>query len=350
MDSVDLSIIIVNWNTRDYLRACLESIYKHPPHKYTFEVIVVDNASRDGSVDMVRQEFPQVRLIANDYNYGFAKATNQGYRISRGRYVMSLNPDTEVFEGTLNSIIEFLDAHPRVGLVAPAVVDENGRATVFASTPADIPSKIELPVLARLLAKRFRLLGKEKSLTAPDSGVVEAQVVWGTGLTCRREALDHAYFFDEGKFMFYEELNLCKKIIGSNYIISGLSRARIRHHAGASRLMSPATAHITGRLHVANWYDLRREMFGTFNAKLNSFLLLIDSVIVYLLLYAKSILLGRTRPREIALAEWKGKLLSYFELIVKGRKYVEEMNRFAEDFLNRYSVPFGPEDPRGRVV
>lgn len=140
-EKVDLSIIIVNWNTRAVLEPCLHALYAHPPRKYTFEVIVVDNASSDGTARWLPQAFPQVRLIANYTNWGYAKAINQGYRISRGRFVMTLNPDAEILEGSLDSAIDFLDSNPDVAIVSPFIVSEDGllNSTVYHRLAFHIP-------------------------------------------------------------------------------------------------------------------------------------------------------------------------------------------------------------------
>jgi len=116
---MDLSILIVNWNSGEFLRRCLQSLEAQREEGVHFEVIVVDNASIDGSAEGLDRLFPWVKFIWNSYNYGFAKATNQAYRLSRGRYVMTLNPDTYLVPGALKRIIEFLDTHSDAGAVQP---------------------------------------------------------------------------------------------------------------------------------------------------------------------------------------------------------------------------------------
>ena len=120
MSACDLTVVIVNWNVRDLLRACLASIYTDwRANPDALEVIVVDNASSDGSAAMVRTQFPQAILIENPDNPGFATANNQAIRQARGRYVMLLNPDTEVLGGAFGTMIQFLEDNPTVGMVAP---------------------------------------------------------------------------------------------------------------------------------------------------------------------------------------------------------------------------------------
>ena len=114
-DLTDLSIIIVNWNTKEYLLRCLRSVFQLKESE-SREVIVVDNGSQDGSAEEVKGLFPSIDLIVNEQNFGFAKATNQGIKHSSGRYVLLLNPDTEVKEGSIGRLVDFMKNHPDVGV------------------------------------------------------------------------------------------------------------------------------------------------------------------------------------------------------------------------------------------
>src|SRR4029450_9381110 len=122
---MDLSIVIVSWNTHTLLAACLDSIY-HAPPVCTFEVLVVDNGSADGSAAMVRKRFPQVRLIENTDNAGFARANNQAVAQSSGDYGLLLNPDTEVLPGALEALVQFLREHPNAGAVGARILNPDG--------------------------------------------------------------------------------------------------------------------------------------------------------------------------------------------------------------------------------
>ena len=122
---MDLSIIIVSWNVADLLVNCLNSILTHPPSG-SFEILVVDNASSDDSVRVLREKFPQIRLILNDQNVGFAGANNQAMRAAEGRHVLLLNPDTIVFEGTLQCLVDFLDQNPQAGAAGSLYENPDG--------------------------------------------------------------------------------------------------------------------------------------------------------------------------------------------------------------------------------
>jgi len=129
-DKIDLSIIIVSWNTRDLLKECLKSLYKYTAN-ITFEVIVVDNNSSDGSAHMVREIFPSVNLIENNFNAGFSKANNQAIRISRGRYIALLNPDTLLVEDVFSPLIKYADQHEELGAIGPKILDRDGKSVQY---------------------------------------------------------------------------------------------------------------------------------------------------------------------------------------------------------------------------
>lgn len=152
-----LSVCVVNWNTRDLLRACLQSLYRYPPSE-PIEVIVVDNASADGSAAMVRAEFPQVVLIANSENLGYARGNNQAMQRAQGEFILLLNPDTEVFEDTLDNALAFMRAHPDAGAIGAKQLFPDGRVQPSVRgfpTPANLLS--EVSGLARLFPKSRRL-------------------------------------------------------------------------------------------------------------------------------------------------------------------------------------------------
>ncbi|MEI7556870.1 glycosyltransferase family 2 protein [Candidatus Chlorohelix sp.] len=124
--TVDLSIIIVNWNTRDLLLQTIESVYSNPPGGFSYEIIVVDNGSVDGSIEALKQRFPKVRLIANRGNRGFGAANNQGLGLAYGRYSLMLNSDTIVLPECLQQVTEFMEFHPKVALIGVRLLNADG--------------------------------------------------------------------------------------------------------------------------------------------------------------------------------------------------------------------------------
>jgi GT2 family glycosyltransferase len=224
-----LSIIIVNWNTRDLLRECLSSIYKHPPSA-AFEVLVVDNASADGSVQMLEEGFPQVRLIENHENIGFARANNQAIQQSIGHYVLLLNPDTQVKPNTLVDLVEFLDENPQAGAAGPRLLNPDGNLQT---------SCYPAPTLSKELWRLFHLdklytygvyAMQAWDLDAPRS----VDIVKGASLILRREALDQVGLLDEDYFIYTEEVDLCYRLKKSGWQLFWVPRSQVIHHEGQS--------------------------------------------------------------------------------------------------------------------
>ncbi|MBO9370815.1 MAG: glycosyltransferase family 2 protein [Chloroflexi bacterium] len=228
----DLSVIIVNWNVRDLLRRCLHSILASLP-ACQLEIIVVDNGSTDGSAEMVRTEFPQVHLLANPDNRGFTGANNQGLAVARGRYVLLLNPDTEVVGDALETLVAFADAHPDVGVVGPQLLNPDGTVQ---------SSRRRFPTLATALLESTwlqpyaprRLLARYYVLDRPDDEVQDVDWVTGAALMARREAVEQVGPLDEGFFMYSEELDWCRRFRAAGWRVVYLPTARIIHHEGKS--------------------------------------------------------------------------------------------------------------------
>lgn len=228
----DLSILIVNWNVRDLLRRCLYSILANLP-SCQLEIIVVDNGSTDGSVEMVRMEFPQVCLIANPDNRGFPAANNQGLGIAQGRYVLLLNPDTEVVGNALETMVAFADAHPDVGVVGPQLLNPDG--TVQSSrrrfptlATAVFESTWLQPYAPRRLLERYYVLDR------PDDAIQDVDWVTGAALMARREAIEQVGPLDEGFFMYSEELDWCRRFRDAGWRVVYLPTAQVIHYGGKS--------------------------------------------------------------------------------------------------------------------
>lgn len=216
----DLSVVIVNWNARHLLAQCLASVYAYPPEG-EFEVFVVDNASSDGSADMVRREFPQVRLIQNTENVGFARANNQAMRTSRGRYVLLLNSDTIVQPGALDSMVCFADQHPEAGVVGGRLLNADESLQ---------PSWAQFPTFwSELLGRNFR---KRQPMT--DHLTYEVDWVGGACLLARRKAIEVVGLLDEDFFMYSEETDWCFRMVRNGWKVYYLPSAEVIHFGGGS--------------------------------------------------------------------------------------------------------------------
>ena len=228
----ELSIVIPSWNTRELLRACLASV--RAADKPETEVIVVDNASADGSADLVAAEFPEVVLQRNDRNEGFARGCNQGIALSRGRYVLLLNADTEVHAGAIPLMVGWLEEHPEYGASAPRLVHPDGRTQracqAFPSwwTPLFFATPLErwLPESREL--RRYFLRDWDHE---DDRDVDQPPAAC---LCIRRAVLDEVGTFDEELWLFYNDVDLSRRMAAAGYCTRFRSEARVLHHVGAS--------------------------------------------------------------------------------------------------------------------
>jgi GT2 family glycosyltransferase len=209
---MELSIIIVNYNTRDLLRDCLRSIYGSQGD-FHYEVIVVDNCSPDDSVEMVRQEFPQARLIASEINRGYAYANNLGFRQARGHHLLLLNPDTVLPPTALQGMLDFMEEHPDAGVAGPKLVLADGSLDLACrrSFPTLDVAFYRLVGLSRRYPNSPRYNRYNLGYLDPNQ-VAEVDSVVGAFMCIRREALDQAGFFDERFFMYAEDIDLCYRI------------------------------------------------------------------------------------------------------------------------------------------
>lgn len=202
-----LSVIIVSYNTRELLRLCLASVLRAGPT----EAIVVDNASSDGSAQMVQADFPQVRLIASKQNLGFVRGNNLALRESHGDHLLLLNPDAELPDGALSTLQAFLDEHPQAGAVGPRLAYEDG---TLQHSAFKFPSLLQtyfdfFPRPARLLQSR---LNGRFPRTAYAGQPFPADFVLGACLLIRRTAMDQIGLLDERYFMYCEEMDWCKRL------------------------------------------------------------------------------------------------------------------------------------------
>lgn len=207
----DVSVIIVNWNTRDYLQACLESLYAEPRPKVSYDVWVVDNASADDSVAMVQRDFPDACLIRNSENLGFSRANNKAILASKSRYVFLLNSDAAIHPGTLDKLVEFADAHPNYGVMGPKVLNPDGTLQYSCrSFPNLWAGFFRNTKLGRLFPdnphlKRYMLSDLDHSKPAI--------VGWlsGCAMFIRRTLIDKVGPLDEAFFMYCEDVDMCKR-------------------------------------------------------------------------------------------------------------------------------------------
>lgn len=229
----EASVIIVSFNTRDILRACLDSLYTAIGRR-AIEVIVIDNASRDASSDMVAREFPQAQLLRSTTNLGFAAANNLGFKLAQGRYVILLNPDAQVEADAFANAILRMDASPEVGMAGGRLVDGNGRDQPSARR---FPSLLNEVLVISGLAARFprsRLFGRFDRTWADPAQPADVDWVPGAFAIMRHDALRAVGHFDERFFLYYEEVDLCRRFKAAGWQIWYWPDIVIRHLGGES--------------------------------------------------------------------------------------------------------------------
>jgi len=225
---MDLSIIIVNRNTKELLRQCLESI-ERTVRGLSYEIIIVDNASADGSVALLREGFPAVHLIENSENRGFGAANNQALRVMGGRYALLLNSDALLTEKAAGELYAFLEAHPEAAIACGQLLHADGsRQNSIAAFPSLLTLLANTPLLEMIFPGRFP--SKRRTYAGPieiDSGI-------GACLMVRKSAIDAVGMFDERYFFFFEETDWARQMRNAGWKIFHVPSASIYHFQGKS--------------------------------------------------------------------------------------------------------------------
>jgi GT2 family glycosyltransferase len=263
---MDLSVIIVNWNTMDLLCQCIDSL-PQALKKIDTEVFVVDNASTDGSVAAVRGKFPGVKLIENQVNLGFARANNQAISLSSGEYALLLNPDTQVKNEAITQMLSFVNNHPEAGLVGAQLLNSDGsKQNSIANFPSLATELLNKSLLRWLFPQKFP--GKERVYPVP----VEVDSVIGACMLVRRKAVEQVGLLDEEFFLFLEETDWCYRMKKAGWKIYHIPQAEILHFQGKSAEAEKRKARI-------EYYRSRYHYFRKNKGRLQSLVLLIGLII-----------------------------------------------------------------------
>jgi len=253
-----LSIIIVNWNTKNLLLQSLKSIYEIYK-KVQMDIIVVDNGSSDGSAQAVRGKFPLFSLIENEKNLGFAKAVNQGLERCVGDYILLLNPDTQVKEGAIEALKGFMDAHPAAGVAGAQLLNADGsKQNSIANFPSLATELLNKSLLRLFFPKTFP--GKEKNISEP----IEVDSVIGACMMVRREAMEQAGLLDEDYFLFLEETDWCYRMKRAGWKIYHHPHAEIYHFQGKSAERDKKRAKVEYYRSRYQFFKKNRELWEWF--------------------------------------------------------------------------------------
>ncbi len=230
---MDISIVIVTWNSQEFIRNCLDSIYLLPD-KVRYEIVVIDNGSSDETTKIVREFYPEVNLIENRRNLGYAKANNQGIKKAKGKYILLLNPDTEVSVNSLALMYEFMEKNPQVGALGPKLL--NPDRTIQPSCrefPTFITLIWEFSGLSRVFSKS-KIFGSWRMGYFAFDRPIEVDQPMGSCLMIRRETLKDIGLFDENFSMFFNDVDLCFRIKRAGWKIYFYPDVQVIHNRGAS--------------------------------------------------------------------------------------------------------------------
>jgi GT2 family glycosyltransferase len=235
---MDVSIIVVNWNTKELLIGCLRSVYDTTAG-LKIEVIVVDNGSYDGSSQAVKESFPQVMLIQNAENEGFAKANNQALSIASGRYNLLLNSDALLTDGSLTNLVNFMDKTPEAGIAACQYINREGsKQNSFDNFPTLVTELLNKSLLKTLFPQKYP--SKKREYHKP----MEVDSVIGACMIVRKEAIIQVGMLDEDYFFFMEETDWCFRMHKAGWKIYHLPEIKVYHLQGQSKEKNPSRAWI----------------------------------------------------------------------------------------------------------
>lgn len=294
-----LSVIVVNWNTRDLLRQCLDSVFNET-RRTNFEVIVVDNASTDGSAQMVKEHFPKARLWENPANLGFAKAVNQGLQLAQGEILTLLNSDAYIVEGALDKVVGFMGEYPEVAVVGCKVLntDRSWQRSAFL-----FPTMLDILFESLFLVRLFPRSGlfNRRGLGSFD-GKSPKEVDWVAGacLTIRREIVEEVGMMDEDFFMYAEESDWCHRIKKHGYKILFYPHAEIVHLGRGS--INQALADLLPRAFKGRFRYFEKHR-GLWYARAVKLITILGMLLRIAILFLPSLLRPSLRSRLIAYAK-----------------------------------------------
>jgi GT2 family glycosyltransferase len=297
--NVDVSICIVSFRTRDLLRDCLGSIYK-TVDSLSFEIIIVDNNSQDGTLEMLNAEFPGVRLLVNDHNAGYTRPNNQAIRESNGRYVVLINPDTVVKPNAIAELFHFLEDHPEVGIVGPKVLNRDGTLQKQCRRSEARPwdSFCYFSGLSRLFPHDRRFAGY--LMTYLDENLVhEAEAVSGSCMMIRRQVIEQIGYQDENFFAYQEDTDYCRRTRLAGWKVFYNPSAQIIHYGGeGGSNVQPFRSIIEWHRSYYLYYrkHFSRDYFFVFNAIYYLGMLIKLGLSLFVNLFRKKKVVGTRKP------------------------------------------------------
>jgi len=289
---VDLSIIIVSYNTKDLTRKCLGSIYENVKG-VSFEVICIDNDSRDGSQEMIKKEYPQVKLIESKKNLGYAKGNNLGIEESKGKYVLLLNSDTIILPNSLKRVFDFMEEHSDAGAASPKLLNPDGSIQYCVRTLPDIKTATLQTLGWHKLFPKNKVTAKYYRTDLDYNKILSVDSIGTTCYMIRREVLQKIGLLDEDFFMYNVDLDFNKRIKDAGYNIYYMPDAKIIHYGGVSVNKSSYKGLI--EQHQGMWLLYKKH----YAAKRNPILNLLIYKAIYLRLGIKLILAFFSKDKRV---------------------------------------------------
>ncbi len=231
-NNIELSIIIVNWNTKQLLLDCLDSLYKYMPPVRT-EVFVVDNASTDGSVEAVTRAFPDTQVVVNAKNWGFARANNVALKRMRGKYAVLLNSDTLFRESTLKDLFVFMEGHPDAGMCGPQLLNADGSKQKSTGEFPRLMTEFVSKKIVRLISPETQARGGNHA-GSDNSLPIAVDFISGACMMVRKTAIDEVGMLDEDYFFLYEEIDWCYRMHRRGWQVYNIPQVSLYHLGGQS--------------------------------------------------------------------------------------------------------------------
>jgi N-acetylglucosaminyl-diphospho-decaprenol L-rhamnosyltransferase len=252
----DITVSIASYNTCELLRACLTSVVaRHEEGEANLQIIVVDNGSSDGSIQMVRDQFSTVELVCSSENLGYGRANNKAFEQARGRYFVALNSDAETPPGALRTLMRFLDEHPEVGAVGPQLVWPDGR---LQASHGDDPQLLPILYEQTFIDKIARRLKPQTEETASEEPR-EVEQICGACQFMRSEAYRTVGGYDPAFFMYHEDVDLNIRLRRAGWKLYFVPEAKIVHHLGSSSRSWPQRARMVSALNWSRYYAFHRH-------------------------------------------------------------------------------------------
>ncbi len=312
-----LSIIIVSWNVRDDLVQSIASVSQNPPTA-DYEIIVVDNASSDGTVELIRQKYPTVHLIANDQNEGFAGANNQGFEKATGEYILFLNPDTIVKPSAFDILLKFMEDNTDVGACGPKLVFEDRRIQQTVRRFPTFAGALHRHTIFKMVGIFRRAYNKWLMKEFPYDRAADVDQIMGAAFMVRRRVLEEVGTMDNKNFfMYYEEVDLCYRIKKAGHRVVFVPDAEIIHLGGRSSEQIPVEKTVMAMRSLLRFFRKHRSRFSStlFGWIFKSAFVLneVSSLLIYSIVYTIGCICFSSKARAYSAEKLKysAKLLKY---------------------------------------